>query len=144
MRKQLQAQHGRVEREKKIEELEKRQKKQKKKIAEQKEKIEAIQAIIEKKSEDDSKRRQEEVKFLQQQSEHLKRFLKQIELANRQQWARWRVTFLRRSRQKVSHYTFLILRYLDTNATITVLIDVLLREVWESCHRMWGKSAQQF
>jgi len=64
MRKQLQAEHGRVERERKIEVLEKRKKKQEKRIVEQKSKIEAIQAIIEKKAEDDSKRRQEEVKFL--------------------------------------------------------------------------------
>ena len=47
-------------------------------------KEEAIKAIIEKKKEDDGKKRSEEVKFLQQQSEHLKRFLKQIELQQKE------------------------------------------------------------
>lgn len=79
MRKMLQAEHGRAELEKKRVELEKRKKKQEKKILELKSKIEAINAIIEKKQEDDKKRREDEESFLKTQSEHLKKFLKQIE-----------------------------------------------------------------
>ena len=42
-------------------------------------KIEAIKEIIDKKREEDTKAREKEVEFLQSQSDHLKRFLKQIE-----------------------------------------------------------------
>lgn len=83
MRKQLQAEHGKAELVKKRGELEKRKKKQAKKIVEQKAKIESIKAIIDKKREDDKKKNDEEIKFLQQQSEHLKRFLKQVEQAQK-------------------------------------------------------------
>lgn len=79
MRKQLQATHGRADLEKQKADLEKRKKKQEKKVAELKAKIEAIKGIIDKKREDDTKKRDDEVKFLKGQSEHLKRFLKQVE-----------------------------------------------------------------
>ena len=65
MRKQLQAEHGKAELEKKRSELEKRKKKQEKRIIEQKAKIESIKAIVDKKKEDDQKKNSEEIKFLQ-------------------------------------------------------------------------------
>lgn len=85
MRKQLQAEHGKAELEKRRAELDKRKNKQEKKIIELKAKIESINGHIEKKREDDKKRREQEEEFLKQQSEHLKRFLKTIEQDQKKQ-----------------------------------------------------------
>lgn len=83
MRKQLQAEHGKADLEKRISELEAKKKKQSNKVIELKSKIEAIQSRNASRREVESKKRQEEIKFLNYQATHLQRFLKQIE----QKWA---------------------------------------------------------
>jgi len=57
MRKQLQAEHGKAELEKRKVELQRKKKKQEKKIVELRAKIEAINTIIAKKREEDEKKR---------------------------------------------------------------------------------------
>lgn len=79
MRKQLQAEHGKADLEKRISELEAKKKKQSNKVIELKSKIEAIQSRNASRREVEGKKRQEEIKFLNYQATHLQRFLKQIE-----------------------------------------------------------------
>lgn len=79
MRKQLQAEHGKADLEKRIAELEAKKKKQSNKVIELKSKIEAIQSRNASRREVETKKRQEEIKFLNYQATHLQRFLKQIE-----------------------------------------------------------------
>mmetsp|Transcript_44046 Transcript_44046/g.58435 ORF Transcript_44046/g.58435 Transcript_44046/m.58435 type:complete len:101 (+) Transcript_44046:417-719(+) len=79
MRKQLQAEHGKADLEKRITELEAKKKKQSNKVIELKSKIEAIQSRNASRREVETKKRQEEIKFLNYQAGHLQRFLKQIE-----------------------------------------------------------------
>ena len=79
MRKQLQAEHGKADLEKRIIELEAKKKKQSNKVIELKSKIEAIQSRNASRREVEGKKRQEEIKFLNYQATHLQRFLKQIE-----------------------------------------------------------------
>ena len=79
LRKQLQAEHGKADLEKRITELEAKKKKQSNKVIELKSKIEAIQSRNASRREVEGKKRQEEIKFLNYQATHLQRFLKQIE-----------------------------------------------------------------
>lgn len=79
MRKQLQAEHGKADLEKRITELENRKKKQSNKVIELKSKIEAIQTRNQAKRDVETKKRKEEISFLNYQQTHLQRFLKQIE-----------------------------------------------------------------
>ena len=79
MRKQLQAEHGKADLEKRITELEAKKKKQSNKVIELKSKIEAIQSRNASRREVEDKKRKEEIKFLNYQATHLQRFLKQIE-----------------------------------------------------------------
>ena len=79
MRKQLQAEHGKADLEKRITELEAKKKKQSNKVIELKSKIEAIQSRNASRREVEGKKRQEEIKSLNYQATHLQRFLKQIE-----------------------------------------------------------------
>ena len=79
MRKQLQAEHGKSDLEKRITELEAKKKKQSNKVIELKSKIEAIQSRNASRREVETKKRQDEIKFLNYQSNHLTRFLKQLE-----------------------------------------------------------------
>ena len=79
MRKQLQAEHGKADLEKRITELEAKKKKQSNKVIELKSKIGAIQSRNASRREVEDKKRKEEIKFLNYQATHLQRFLKQIE-----------------------------------------------------------------
>lgn len=79
MRKQLQAEHGKADLEKRIGELEAKKKKQSNKVIELKSKIEAIQSRNASRREVETKKRQEEIKFLNYQATHLQRFLKMSE-----------------------------------------------------------------
>ena len=78
MRKQLQAEHGKADIEKRISELENKKKKQTEKVIELKGKLEAIDNRKTSRREVDSKKRQEEVKFLNTQTAHLTKFLRTI------------------------------------------------------------------
>lgn len=64
MRKQLQAEHGKADLEKRIGELEAKKKKQSNKVIELKSKIEAIQSRNASRREVETKKRQEEIQFL--------------------------------------------------------------------------------
>ena len=79
MRKQLQAEHGKADLEKRIGELESKKKKQSNKVIELKSKIEAITSRNQARRDVETKKRAEEIKFLNYQAQHLQRFLKQIE-----------------------------------------------------------------
>ena len=79
MRKQLQAEHGKADLEKRISELEAKKKKQSNKVIELRSKIEAINTRNQAKRDVEHKKRLEETNFLNYQSSHLQRFLKQIE-----------------------------------------------------------------
>ncbi len=79
MRKQLQAEHGKADLEKRIAELDARKKKQSNKVIELRSKIEAINSRNQSRREVEQKKRQDEIKFLNYQASHLQRFLKQIE-----------------------------------------------------------------
>ena len=71
MRKQLQAEHGKADLEKRITELEAKKKKQSNKVIELKSKIEAIQSRNASRREVEDKKRKEEIKFLNYQATHL-------------------------------------------------------------------------
>ena len=79
MRKQLQAEHGKADLEKRIAELDAKKKKQSNKVIELRSKIEAINSRNQSRREVEQKKRTEEIKFLNYQATHLQRFLKQIE-----------------------------------------------------------------
>ena len=78
MRKQLQAEHGKADLEKKIAELEAKKTKQSNKVIELKSKIEAINTRNQERREVETKKRQEEIKFLKYQETHLSKFLKSV------------------------------------------------------------------
>jgi dynein light intermediate chain, axonemal len=76
MRKQLQAEHGKADLEKRISELEAKKTKQENRVIELKAKIQAIEKRnAERKAMEDLKR-EEELKFLKYQEQHLNKFLK--------------------------------------------------------------------
>jgi len=76
MRKQLQAEHGKADLEKRISELEAKKTKQENRVIELKAKIQAIEKPnAERKAMEDLKR-EEELKFLKYQEQHLNKFLK--------------------------------------------------------------------
>jgi dynein light intermediate chain len=78
MRKQLQAEHGKAELEKKIEDLETKKTKLENKVIELKSKIEAIDKRNRERKEVEAKKRDQEIEFLKYQELHLSRFLKSI------------------------------------------------------------------
>lgn len=78
MRKQLQAEHGKAELERKIEELESKKTKLENKVIELKSKIEAIEKRNRERLEVENKRREEEINFLKYQEGHLVKFIKTI------------------------------------------------------------------
>ena len=78
MRKQLQAEHGKADLEKTIEQLEHKKTKLENKVSELKSKIEAIEKRNRERKEVDAKKREHEVEFLKYQEAHLAKFLKQV------------------------------------------------------------------
>jgi dynein light intermediate chain len=76
MRKQLQAEHGKADLEKRIADLEARKTKQENKVIELKAKIQAIEKRNAERKEVEDKKREEELKFLKYQETHLNKFLK--------------------------------------------------------------------
>jgi dynein light intermediate chain len=78
MRKQLQAEHGKADLERKIEELESKKTKLENKVIELKSKIEAIEKRNRERQEIEQKKRSEEVDFLRYQESHLMKFIKTI------------------------------------------------------------------
>ena len=78
MRKQLQAEHGKADLEKRIAELEAKRTKQDNKVVELKAKIDAIDKRNVERKEVEAKKREEEIKFLKFQETHLSKFLKQV------------------------------------------------------------------
>ena len=83
MRKQLQAEHGKADLEKRIAELLAKKTKQENKVIELKSKIEAIDKRNSDRKEVEAKKRDEEVKFLKYQESHLLKFVKQVTDQNR-------------------------------------------------------------
>lgn len=83
MRKQLQAEHGKADLEKRIADLEARKTKQENKVIELKAKIQAIEKRNAERKEVEDKKREEELKFLKYQETHLNKFLKQVNDNNR-------------------------------------------------------------
>ena len=79
MRKQLQAEHGKADLEKRIAELEAKKTKQANKVIELKSKIEAMERRNLERKEIDAKKRSEELEFLRYQETHLQKFLKQVQ-----------------------------------------------------------------
>jgi len=78
MRKQLQAEHGKSDLEKRIVELEAKRTKLDNKVVELKAKIDAIELRNTERREVEAKKREDEIKFLKYQESHLSRFLKQV------------------------------------------------------------------
>ena len=78
MRKQLQAEHGKADLERKIEDLEGKKTKLENKVIELKSKIEAIEKRNRERQEVEQKRRTEELEFLRYQEQHLVKFIKTI------------------------------------------------------------------
>jgi dynein light intermediate chain len=78
MRKQLQAEHGKADLEKTIEQLESKKTKLENKVQELKSKIEAIEKRNKERKEVEIKKREQEVEFLKYQEAHLSKFLKQV------------------------------------------------------------------
>lgn len=78
MRKQLQAEHGKADLEKKIEELETKKTKLENKVIELKSKIEAIEKRNRERREVEVKKREQEIEFLKYQEQHLSKFLKSV------------------------------------------------------------------
>ena len=76
MRKQIQAEHGKADLEKRIADLEARKTKQENKVIELKAKIQAIEKRNAERKEVEDKKREEELKFLKYQETHLNKFLK--------------------------------------------------------------------
>ena len=85
MRKQLQAEHGKADLEKRIAELEAKRIKQENKVVELKSKIDAIEKRNSERKEVEAKKREEEIKFLKYQETHLSKFLKNVE----SKWTRY-------------------------------------------------------
>jgi dynein light intermediate chain, axonemal len=78
MRKQLQAEHGKADLEKRIAELEAKRTKQENKVIELKSKIEAIEKKNAERREVEAKKRLDEIAFLKYQEGHLNKYLKQV------------------------------------------------------------------
>lgn len=78
MRKQLQAEHGKADLEKRITELEAKKTKQTNKVIELKAKLEAIENRNQERKEQEDKKRQAELEFLKYQEKHLSNFLKTV------------------------------------------------------------------
>ena len=78
MRKQLQAEHGKADLEKRITELEAKKTKQENKVIELKSKLEAIEKRNSERRAVDKTKREEEIAFLKYQETHLSKFLKQV------------------------------------------------------------------
>lgn len=78
MRKQLQAEHGKADLEKTIEQLEHKKTKLENKVSELKSKIEAIDKRNRERKEVEAKKREQEVEFLKYQEQHLAKFLKSV------------------------------------------------------------------
>ena len=83
MRKQLQAEHGKADLEKRIAELEAKKTKQENKVIELKSKIEAIDKRNNDRKQVEATKREEEIKFLKYQESHLSKFLKNVTEGNR-------------------------------------------------------------
>ena len=79
MRKQLQAEHGKADLEKRIVELEAKRTKQENKVVELKSKIDAIEKRNSERKAVEATKREEEIKFLKYQETHLSKFLKNVE-----------------------------------------------------------------
>jgi dynein light intermediate chain len=79
MRKQLQAEHGKADLEKRIAELEAKRTKQENKVVELKSKIDAIEKRNSERKAVEATKREEEIKFLKYQETHLSKFLKNVE-----------------------------------------------------------------
>merc|ERR1712060_178827 len=78
MRKQLQAEHGKADLEKRIADLEAKRTKTDNRVIELKSKIEAINTRNQERREVETKKRQDEIKFLKYQETHLSKFLKSV------------------------------------------------------------------
>ena len=78
MRKQLQAEHGKADLEKTIEQLEHKKTKLENKVSELRSKIEDIEKRNKERKEIELKKRDAEVEFLKYQESHLQKFLKQV------------------------------------------------------------------
>lgn len=78
MRKQLQAEHGKADLEKTIEQLEHKKTKLENKVSELKAKIEAIDKRNKERKEVEGKKRDAEIEFLRYQETHLAKFLKSV------------------------------------------------------------------
>lgn len=78
MRKQLQAEHGKAELEKKIEELDAKKTRLQNKVIELESKIDAIDKRNKERKEAEQKKRDQEIEFLKYQETHLSKFLKNI------------------------------------------------------------------
>ena len=78
MRKQLQAEHGKADLEKKIAELEAQKIKNSNTVIEVKAKIDSINTRNKERKEAENKRLQEEMKFLKYQETHLSKFLDDV------------------------------------------------------------------
>ena len=75
MRKQLQAEHGKADLEKKIVELESKQTKLENKVIELKSKIEAIDKRARERQNAEAEKREDELKTLKKQEEHIRKFI---------------------------------------------------------------------
>jgi dynein light intermediate chain len=78
MRKQLQAEHGKADLEKTIEQLEHKKTKLENKVSELKSKIEAIDKRNKERKDVEAKKRELEIDFLKYQEGHLSKFLKAV------------------------------------------------------------------
>ena len=78
MRKQLQAEHGKADLEKTIEQLEHKKTKLENKVSELKSKIDAIDKRNKERKEVEGKKRDQEIEFLRYQEQHLNKFLKSV------------------------------------------------------------------
>lgn len=78
MRKQLQAEHGKADQEKRINDLETARTKKDNKLLELKAKKDAIDRRGAEHKESEAKKRQKEVDFLKYQEDHLQRILAQV------------------------------------------------------------------
>lgn len=81
MKKQLQAEHGKADLEKKIDELEVKKTKLENKVLELKSKIEAIEKRNGERRDVEAKKREDEIDFLKYQRDHLDKFLKSVQEA---------------------------------------------------------------
>lgn len=86
MRKQLQAEHGKADLEKRIEQLEKQKTKLENKVIELKSKMDAIDKRIKERKDVEEKKRTQEIEYLKYQESHLSKFLKSL-TAEQKNWA---------------------------------------------------------